>query len=59
LLKKKGTVWKATGKNGGHVVYVPADIIKDSQYPFKSREKVNVELDPVNQRLIISKVNQK
>jgi len=57
MLKRKGKVWKATGKAAAHVIYVPADIVKDSQYPFKRKEKVNVELDPKNQRLIITKVN--
>jgi len=55
MLKGKGNVWKSSGR-GGHVVYIPSDIRKDSQYPFKPREKVNVELDPINQRLIITKV---
>lgn len=57
MLKGKGKVWKASSK-GGHTIYVPADIIKDSQYPFKSKEKVNIELDPINQKLIVTKVNK-
>lgn len=57
MLKKKGTVWKAS-KKGGQVVYIPADITKDSQYSFKPRERINVEFDPVNQRLIVTKVNK-
>lgn len=59
MLKKKGSIWKATTNAEAHVVYVPADITKDSQYPFKTKEKVNVTLDPKNQRLIVTKVKQK
>ena len=57
MLRAKGKVWKATGSGKNcHVVYISADIVKDSQYPFKPKEKVNVELDPENQRLIVTKV---
>jgi len=59
MLKAKGKVWKATTHAKAHVIYVPANITKDSQYPFKPKEKVNVELDPENQRLIVTKVKPK
>ena len=56
MLKGTGKVWKAARNSVAQVVYVPADIVKDSQWPFKRKEKVNVTLDPKNQRLIITKV---
>lgn len=56
MLKKQGKVWKATHNAKSHVVYIPSDITKDSKYPFKPKEKVNIEPDPKNQRLIVTKV---
>ena len=58
MLKGKGKVWSGAGNARCHVVYIPADIVKDSQYPFKQKESVNVELDPVTQKLIITKLNK-
>ena len=59
MLKGKGKVWSGAGNSVCQVIYVPADIVKDSQYPFKEKERVNVEINPVKQRLIITKVKQK
>jgi len=54
MLKKKGRVWKATGHNPYcHVIYIPADIVKDSAYPFKPRQVVDVEIH--DGKIIISK----
>jgi hypothetical protein len=55
MLKKKGKVWKATGNACSHVIYIPADIVKDSAYPFKPKDLVNVQLDPTTKSLIITK----
>lgn len=55
MLKAKGKIWKASGNKEGHVVYISADITKDSTYPFKVREEVVVVLDPDTQQLIVSK----
>lgn len=56
MLKAKGKVWQATGGNKHtHVIYIPADIVKDSAYPFKLKDDVSIELDPLNKRLIITK----
>lgn len=57
MLEAKGRVWKAT-HNGGHVIYISTDITKDSAYPFKPREDVNVQLDPKKKRLIITKIKE-
>ena len=55
MLKAKGKIWKASGNKHGHVVYVSADITKDSAYPFEVREEVVVTLNPETKQLIISK----
>jgi len=55
MLKGKGKIWKASG-SGGHVVYIPSDIIKDSAYPFEHLEDVDVQLDPKRKQLVITKV---
>ena len=57
MLTAKGKVWKAS-RHGGHAIYISSDIVKDSAYPFKPKDDVIVELDPVSQRLIIKKREQ-
>ena len=57
MLKGKGKVWKASGSpNRGHVIYIPTDIVKDSQYPFKPLEEVQIELKPKEKCLIVRKI---
>ena len=56
MLNKKGKVWKATRNSHGHVIYIPADIVKDSTYPFKPKDVVNVRFDIATKSLIITKV---
>jgi len=57
MLKKKGKVWKATRSSlYAHVIYIPADIVKDSAYPFAPQDVVDVRLDPATKSLIITKV---
>lgn len=57
MLKKRGKVWKAS-KQGGHVIYIPADIVKDSAYPFMIREQVIVTLDVDKKCLTIAKLEK-
>jgi len=52
MLEGKGKIWKASG-NGGHVIYVPADIVKDSQYPFKPGDRVNIKVEPEKKMIIV------
>jgi hypothetical protein len=54
MLKGKGTVWKASTR-GGIAIYIPSDVTKDSTFPFKIKDNVNVEIDPKGERLIITK----
>jgi len=56
MLKKKGKVWKATHNSCGHVVYIPADIVKDSAYPFAPQDVVDIQLNPKTKSLTITKV---
>ena len=56
MLKKIGKVWKATHKSVGHVIYIPADIVKDSAYPFKPHDVVDIQLNPTTKSLTITKV---
>ena len=56
MLKARGRVWQATRNNpNAHVIYIPADIVKDSAYPFHVKDAVNVEIDAEGKRLIITK----
>jgi len=58
MLKGKGKVWKASSSTVSHVIHIPADVVKDSAYPFNPKEEVSIELDPKNKRLIITKRNR-
>ena len=51
MLEGMGKIWKASG-NGGHVIYVPAIIVKDSQYPFKPGDKVQIRVEPKKKMII-------
>jgi antitoxin component of MazEF toxin-antitoxin module len=53
MLKGRGTVWKASGNARSHVIYIPADLVKDSAYPFQLKESVNVEIR--DGKIIVSK----
>ena len=55
MLSGKGKVWKANSQVRAHVIYIPADITKDSLYPFKEKETVTIRVDPENNCLIVEK----
>jgi hypothetical protein len=53
-------MWKAAGKNK-HTMYVqiPAEIVKDSQFPFTvDTTKVKVKIDTENGCLIVEKIKR-
>jgi len=54
VLEKETTITKE-GRSGAKI-YIPADIVKDSQFPFKIGEKVLLKIDTENNRLIIEKI---
>ena len=56
MLKAKGKIWKGGGGKAGHLVYISNKIVTDSQYPFKARERVKVELVPKENKIIITKM---
>ncbi|XES78471.1 MAG: hypothetical protein ACBZ72_06250 [Candidatus Bathyarchaeia archaeon] len=37
-------------------IYIPAELSKDSAFPFKADEKVKIKIDVKNKRLIIEKL---
>jgi hypothetical protein len=45
---------EAAGKYGGVRVYIPSDLVSDSQFPFKVGEKVEVKIDPDKKIIILS-----
>lgn len=55
---------KGTGKivQSGHArtqyVAIPADIVSDSQYPFKSGDQVSISLDIKKRQLIVTSEEQ-
>lgn len=53
VLEGLGRFWEHT--KGKLILYIPADVYKDSQFPFKPREQVKVTIDPNKNRMIIEK----
>ena len=53
-LEGKGRFWEHT--KGKVVLYIPADVYKDSQFPFKAGEHVKVMISPTKNRIIIDKL---
>jgi len=52
------TKLERTGKWGGARVYIPSDVISDSQFPFKIGSEVTVEINPENKTLVISEAKK-
>ena len=52
VLKSTGKIWlpKKTMR-GGARIYIPADIVLDSTFPFAEDGEILVEIDPVNKVL--------
>ena len=57
MLRGKGKVHKK-GRYGGVMIYISADVAKDSQFPFKPGDEVLVEID-VNARALVIKRAEK
>lgn len=49
VLKSKGRIWlpKKTMR-GGARIYIPAEIVLDSQFPFQEDGAIMIEIDPQN-----------
>lgn len=53
VLEGLGRFWEHT--KGKLILYIPADVYKDSQFPFEPKEQVKIIIDPENHRMIIEK----
>ena len=53
VLEGKGRFWEHT--KGKLILYIPADVYKDSQFPFKPKEQVKIKIDSKN-RLVVEKI---
>jgi len=60
VLKSKGRIWlpKKTMR-GGARIYIPAEIVLDSQFPFSEDGEILVEIDPVLRVLKLSPIEEK
>lgn len=54
-LEGLGRFWEHT--KGKLVLYIPADVHKDSQFPFGPNEQVKVTIDAEHARMIVEKPN--
>jgi hypothetical protein len=54
VLKSEGRIWLPNKTmRGGARIYVTADVVLDSQFPFKEDGKIVVEIDPESRILKI------
>jgi len=53
ILEGLGRFWEHT--KGKLILYIPADIYKDSQFPFKPRDQVKITIDPNKKRMMVEK----
>lgn len=60
VLKSKGRIWlpKKTMR-GGARIYIPAEIVLDSQFPFQEDGEIFAEIDPKNRVLKIKPVGER
>jgi hypothetical protein len=59
VLKSKGKIWlpKKTMR-GGARIYIPAEIVLDSTFPFKADGEIMIEIDPQNGTVKLKPVEQ-
>ncbi len=53
LFNQKATV--AGKKYNRFFIYIPVELIKDSQFPFLENEKLTIKIDTEKKRLVIEK----
>jgi hypothetical protein len=53
VLEGQGRFWEHT--KGKMILYIPADIYKDSQFPFKPKEQVKITIEAAKKRIIVEK----
>lgn len=53
MLEKQSKIVKLNPDAATLYLIIPADLVKDSTFPFQEGEPVNVRIDPVNARLIV------
>jgi len=60
VLKSKGRIWlpKKT-MSGGARIYIPAEIVLDSQFSFQEDGEIFVEIDPENRVLKVKPVEER
>ena len=56
-LEGSGRFWEHT--KGKLILYIPADVYKDSQFPFKPKDQVKVTIEPDKKRMMIEKIDRK
>ena len=60
VLKSKGRIWlpKKTMR-GGARIYIPAEVVLDSQFLFQKDGEILVEIDPKNKVLKLKPIKEK
>ena len=53
VLEGLGRFWEHT--KGKLILYIPADVYKDSQFPFQPKDQVKITIDSSKKRLIVEK----
>ena len=53
VLEAKSKVYAHPGGRHSQIIYIPADIAKDSAYPFRAGDEVVIRIDPEKKALIV------
>ena len=53
VLEGQGRFWEHT--KGKLILYIPADVYKDSQFPFKPKDQVKIKIEPNKKRMVVEK----
>lgn len=61
MLEGKGKFINRPTKTGKklydkHFIYVPTELARDSSFPFRVKDELNIRIDKDNNRLIIEKI---
>jgi len=57
VLEARSKVHVHTKSRSSQIIYIPADIAKDSAYPFRAGDEVVIRIDPEKKVLVVSKAN--
>jgi hypothetical protein len=58
VLEKISRLTKANPQAATLYLVIPADLVKDSEFPFANGDNITIKIDPAHQRLVIEAIRQ-